>query len=127
MSDIPVANYERVFGKKKRDINIAYKRNPDATINKPVGITLVDDDGRPIRKVNAFHKNKLYRQAKDLRTKLREELPTKSEHWNPTKENVLKVLHQEIKNKDIKRYKMAMKAIGADPHDYNMEKIRRGR
>lgn len=129
-SNIPAENYERIFGngKKKKEVPIVYNRNPsgEKIVQQP-NIILVDDDGKKINKVNTYHKNKIYRQAKQLREVLRDTLPTKSEHWNPSEKNVQKVLHQELRNPQIQSFKMAMQAIGADPKDYNIEKIRKGR
>jgi phosphoketolase len=93
----------------------------------PAVINLIDDDGKIINKPNAYHKNKVYKQAKELRDKLRDILPTKDEHWNPTRENVNKVLTRELKNPKIESFQLAMKSLGADPKDYNIERIRRGR
>jgi hypothetical protein len=128
-SNIPQENYERVFGHRERkEIKIEYKRNPDLDHVTPpqTTINLVGDDGRIISKVNTYHKNKLYKQAKDLREKLGNTMCTKSECWNPTKENVNKMIC-EMKNPKVQSYKMAMQAIGADPKDSNPENLRRGR
>ena len=51
---------------------------------------------------------------------------TKSECWNPNKENVDKMV-REMCNPKVTAYKLAMQAIGAEPKDCNPEVLRRGR
>jgi hypothetical protein len=127
MSDVPASEYTRIFGEKqKRDIRITYARNPDDAPNAPEGgITLLDDSGKPITHVTSRHKNRMYAQAKFLKEKLRDALPTRSECWNPTKKNVNKMITNEMRNPDVQSYNMAMKAIGADPKDCSIERLRR--
>ena len=124
-SNIPEGSYNRAFGKK--DIKIEYQRNPPeqgSSINSC--ITLIDDNGKKIEKITSYHKNKIYKQAKELQGELSESMCTKTECWNPNKENVNKMI-KEMRNPKIQAYKLAMKVIGADPKDYNPELLRRGR
>ena len=128
MSDITAKNYERVFGhKKKKNIKIEYQRNPsEDSISSKAGITLIDDNGKKINKVTAYHKNKIYRQAKELRGRLRDSMCTKSECWKPNKENVNKMIG-EMRNPRVTAYKLAMQVVGAEPKDCNPELLRKGR
>lgn len=124
MSDISGNNYERVFGHSKPKID--YSENFSESISgKQQDITLIDDDGKPINRVTSFHKNKIYKQAKQLKEDLRDTLCTKSECWEPNDRNVQKMIHNELKNSRTRAYKMAMQAIGADPKDCDTEKLRR--
>lgn len=127
MSDIPAENYERVFG--RRDRKIDYSESDDvAAVPAPksdIDITLVNDDGEKIIKVTTHHKNKIYKQAKQLRENLRGVLCTKSECWNPTNRNIRKMINNELNNPKTRAYEMAMKAIGAEPKDCSVESLRR--
>ena len=136
MSDIPTESYERIFGhKEKKNIKIEYQRNPSDSISteqvgqkeKGTTITVLDDNGKKIDKITVYHKNKIYKQAKELRENLHNNMCTKSECWNPTDRNIQKMIKNELKNPHTRAYKMAMQAIGADPKDYDVEKLRRGK
>lgn len=124
MSDIPVGNYERVFGHSKPKVDYSENESIPGE-NKKQDITLIDDDGKPINRVTSFHKNKIYKQAKQLREDLRDDLCTRSECWDPNDRNVQKMIRNELKNPRTRAYKMAMQAIGADPKDCDLEKLRR--
>ena len=53
-------------------------------------------------------------------------LCTVRETKEPTDKNVNKMIHSEFALKGkIDKFKQSMKAIGADPKDYNVEKLRR--
>ena len=121
------ANYIRVFGdKSKKDIKIKYQRNPSEQLEeKGTTITVLDDNGNKIDKLTIYHKNKIYKQAKELKESLRSDMCTKSECWNPTDRNVQKMLKNELQNPHTRAYKMAMQVIGADPKDCDLERLRR--
>lgn len=125
MSSIPDGEYTRIFGHsgpKKVDYQ---ELDSDHSISGgKINITLMDDDGKPIQNPTSFHRNKIYKQVKALREDLKSELCTKSECWNPIDKNVQKMV-RELKNPRVQSFKLAMKAIGADPKDCDTERLRR--
>lgn len=124
MSDLPGGSYERVFGHGGRKVDYSGDEvGPNTT--KQEDVTLIDDDGKRINKVTSYHKNKIYKQVKQLGEDLRGTLCTRSECWNPTDRNVQKMLYNELKNPKTRAYEMAMKAIGADPKECSTERLRR--
>jgi len=125
MSDLPDGAYERVFGNGDKKVDYSEHDSGSITTPKETSISLIDDDGKKINKVTTYHKNKIYKQVKQLREELRGTLCTKSECWNPTDRNVQKMLYNELKNPKTRAYEMAMKAIGADPKDCSTESLRR--
>jgi len=71
-------------------------------------------------------KNTLYREAKGLREKIKDNLCSKDECKDPNDKNVKKMINGEFKiQDDIQKYKKCMQAIGADPNDCNPERWRR--
>lgn len=87
----------------------------------------VDEAGRPV-KLNTYMKNKMYRRAKELREEIRGRQCTKSECWNPTQENVDKMIKSEMTHvNERKLYSAIMGNLGADPNDGSTERLRRGR
>ena len=118
-------NYERVFGHSSRRVDYTEDFGGTSDRSKDTQITLIDNDGKKINKVTVFHKNKIYKQAKQLASELRHDLCTKSECWNPTDRNIKKMIHNELQNPKTRAYQMAMKAIGADPKDCSTEMLRR--
>jgi 3-oxoacyl-[acyl-carrier-protein] synthase III len=119
-------NYTRIFGdKQKKDIKIEYQRNPSEQQEESgTTITVLDDNGKKIDKITVYHKNKMYKQAKELRGRLEEDICTRSECWNPNRRNVNKMI-RELHNPKVRAYKMAMQAIGAEPKDCDTERLRR--
>lgn len=90
---------------------------------------IVDTKGNEIT-LTPHQKNQMYHKAKELRERIKGDLLTKSEHWNPSKENVDKYLKKEGSrdaNAAREMYKKTMEAIGADPRDISTERLRKGR
>jgi len=76
--------------------------------------------------LSSYQKNELYRKARDLKLDIEKGLCSKTESRIPTDKNVQKMIHSEFKiAPKIDEYKKIMKAIGADPKDYNTERLRR--
>lgn len=88
---------------------------------------IIDPKGNPI-KLTPSQKNAIYKKAKALRETVKSSLCSKTECWKPTEHNVKKMLNQEFKTKKHREaYIKHMKAIDADPGDYNVEGMRRGK
>ena len=86
---------------------------------------ITDQNGRPIT-LSTYQKNEIYNKAKALKEQIRESLCSREETRNPTDRNIDKMQNSEFKIKDkIDRYKKSMQAIGADPKDYDVERLRR--
>lgn len=86
---------------------------------------IVDKQGNTI-KLTSFQKDALYAKAKTLREEVRGSLCTKSEARNPTAKNVDKMISSEFRNSPkMEEYRKTMQAIGADPGDSSIEKLRR--
>lgn len=76
--------------------------------------------------LSSYQKNELYRKARDLKLDIEKSLCTKTETRIPNEKNVQKMLHSEFKiEHKVNEFKQIMKAIGADPKDYNVERLRR--
>jgi len=89
------------------------------------GDKLVDRTGAPTV-LKTYQKNGLYSKAKKLRSEISEGLCGKEECSSPTDKNVNKMIHSEFRlNPKIEEYKKCMKAIGADPRDYDVNRLRR--
>ena len=88
---------------------------------------VVDRHGRP-QKLSSYQKNALYRQAKNIQGDIRERYLSKNDCWKVNDRNVQKMERAEkpLSNK-VTYMKKCMKAIGADPSDYNPERYRRNR
>jgi len=85
----------------------------------------VDPHGTPI-KLSDRQKDVLYKKAQKLRERIQDNICNKRELHDPSRRNVNKMLYGEMKsNKIIGAYKDHMEAIGADPKDYSIEKMRR--
>jgi len=125
MTDIPVGNYERVFGHSGPKCDYSGDFSDKPVEEKKDKITLIGEDGKPIEHVTFRHKNKIYRQVKQLKEELKGALCTKEECRNPTDRNIQKMIHNELKNPKTRAYQMAMRAIGADPKDCSTERLRR--
>ena len=123
MSDVSASDYERIFGHSGP--KILEDSSSISNTSKDAQVVLVDDNGKKIDKVTTRHKNKIYKQAKQMGEGLRHDLCTKDECRNPTDKNVQKMLKNELQNPHTRAYKMAMQAIGADPKDCDVERLRR--
>ena len=76
--------------------------------------------------LSTYQRNELYRQARDLKSQIEEGLCSKQETRIANDKNVEKMLKSEFPLEHrIGKYKKIMRAIGADPKDYNTEKLRR--
>lgn len=86
---------------------------------------VVDKHGAPI-KLSSYQKNEIYRRAKALKEKLSDTMCTRQECSRATPERVDKMLNSEFKaHKEMDYYTKSMQAIGADPKDADIERIRR--
>ena len=86
----------------------------------------VRDKGGNQVKLSSYMKNKIYREAKELKQKIRDNMCTNNECWNPTQENIEKMAYREMKmNPDKQRFDALMGNLGADPKDKNLERLRR--
>lgn len=86
---------------------------------------IVDEKGNPINLTDR-QKNALYSQAKELKQKISDGLCSRDECRIPNDKNVHKMINSEFKNSEkVETFRKAMKAIGADPKDYNIERWRR--
>ena len=75
--------------------------------------------------LSSYQKNGIYRMARDLRDNIKDSLCSKSECREPTDHNVKKMILSEFKaKKKIREFKDRMKAIGADPKDMDIERMR---
>ena len=84
-----------------------------------------DKNGNQV-KLSPYMKNKIYREAKELKGKIKDNLCTKGECWNPTNSNIYKMAHREMgMNPDKVRFDALMGNLGADPKDKNLERLRR--
>ena len=90
--------------------------------NAPI---VTDRHGNPIR-LTSYQKNEIYRRAKDLKVQLADKLCTRQECSKATPERVNKMLNSEFKvAPQMEYFKKSMQAIGADPKDIDVERIRR--
>jgi hypothetical protein len=88
---------------------------------------ITDEKGNEIN-LSSHQKNSLYSQAKKLESEIKESLCTKDECWTPNHKNVQKMINSEFQaNGKIEKFQKAMKALGADPKEFNIEKLRRGK
>lgn len=86
---------------------------------------VVDKQGNK-QNLSSYQKNELYRKARDLKLQIEKGICSKTETRIPNEKNVQKMLHSEFKiHNKIEEFKKTMKAIGADPKDYNVERLRR--
>lgn len=87
---------------------------------------VVNPQGKQIT-LTPHQKNEMYRKAKELRDNIKHSLLTKDEHWHPTPANVKKFMEREGSkqmSEKITLFRKHMQAIGADPNDFNIEKMR---
>lgn len=106
---------------------VAYDNNFDAINWGPEKTRIVDEHNNPT-KLSSRQKNVIYKKAKELKGELREALCTKTECFKPTEVNVRKMINSEMRVKHkVQLFKNSMKAIDADPRDFNVERIRKGR
>jgi hypothetical protein len=98
-------NYEKIFGHS--------------------GPKIVDKFNNPT-KLSSQQKNELYRKARDLKEQIAKGMCSIRETKQPTEKNINKMLNSEFKlgNKMIE-FRKSMEAIGADPKDYETERLRR--
>lgn len=92
-------------------------------------IKLVTEKGE-IDRLTSYQKNDLYAKARVLKEKIREALLSQSELDDPSPENVMKHIKGESTkehNDSITLFRDIMKSIGADPKDYSIEELRRGK
>lgn len=92
-------------------------------------IKIVTEKGE-IERLTSYQKNDLYAKARVLKEKIREALLSQSELDDPSPENVMKHIKGESTkehNDSITLFRDIMKSIGADPKDYSIEELRRGK
>jgi hypothetical protein len=127
MSEISPTEYERIFGANRKKVDYSEQSIEVRGTPKEEGVVAITEDGHKQDKLTPYQKNKLYKEAKQIREQLPDQLCTKSECWNPIDKNVQKMIHGEMKNPKLKQYQVAMRAIGADPKDCETEQLRRVR
>ncbi len=112
-------NYTSIFG----DVKPGNGNGKSGYVSSPDNI--VNTNGDKI-KLRSWQKNEIYRKARELRAEIKEQICTRNECNDPSDRNVQKMLHSEFKaKKAIQQYKQSMKAIGADPKDVDVERLRR--
>lgn len=92
-------------------------------------IKIISDKGE-IDRLTDFQKNDLYARAKVLKEKIREALLSQSELDIASPENVQKHIRGESTQghtKAVEDFRNIMKKLGADPKDYSVEELRRGK
>lgn len=86
---------------------------------------VVDKQGRPIT-LTSYQKNEIYRKAKSMKESLSDKMCTRQECSKATPERVNKMLNSEFKaSQQMDVYRKSMQAIGADPRDCDVERLRR--
>lgn len=112
------------YTEKSFSVSVSNPRYEEIFGHKPPSPHSVDVE--PSKSNSTSKKNRLYKQALEARSKLRDVLCTKNECAIPNERNVQKMLNSEFKNRElVDKYKNCMKAIGADPRDADPERIRR--
>ncbi len=107
--------------------NIDYSERLEPMHDPRPQTKIVNRDGREI-KLTVQQQNALYRQAKEIRSKLPDQLVSKNDTHKTEGDAIKKMLGSEFKQHgNIEYMKKAMKAIGADPRDYDTERMRRRR
>lgn len=90
-------------------------------------LRVVNKHGEQI-KLTVQQQNALYRQAKEIRAQLPDRLVSKNDTHKTEGYAIKKMLGSEFKEHGrIEYMKKAMKAINADPKDYDTERMRRRR
>jgi len=85
----------------------------------------VDECGNPI-KISIYMQNKMYRESKELKEKIRGRQLTRSQCWKPNKENVDLMQRKEFTADNMKRrFDSLMGNLGAGPDDRDVERLRR--
>lgn len=88
---------------------------------------IVNRHGTPIT-LSTKQKNAFYRQAKSIRETLPDRMVSRNETHHTEGHAIKKMIGSEFKaHGQIKYMKECMKAIGADPRDYDAERLRRRR
>ena len=118
-------NFETIFRKEKVSGHVDYVPTCISDNSSKDGVKLIDTAGNPV-KLSSYQKNHFYKKAKEFKETIKGALLTEKECWNPSEHNVQKMLDREFRVKGhIDKLKQHMRAIGADPRDYDVEKIRR--
>lgn len=88
---------------------------------------VVDKSGRP-QQLSSYQKNALYKQAREIKEKMKDGMCSKKQCWDTDERAIRKMQHSEMRmSPEIKKMKQNMKAIGADPRDFDPERVRRRR
>ena len=87
---------------------------------------VVDKHGRP-QVLSARQKNALYHQSKNIQRTMKDGMCTKKQCWDTDERALLRMKGERGMKHEINYMKKAMKAIGADPRDYDPERLRRRR
>ena len=88
-------------------------------------MNIVNPKGEAI-KLNDRQKNEIYRKAKVLKESLKDKLCTRNECAKATPYSINKMLNSEFKTSgQMDLYNKSMRAIGADPKDADVERLRR--
>jgi len=122
--DDPTMIGGRAFNQEAFEKSLEYV--PPTTEKK---IKIVTERGE-IDRLTSSQKNDMYARARMLKEQIREALLSQSELDNPTPENVQKHIKGESTkehNDSITLFRDIMKTLGADPKDYSIEELRRGK
>ena len=93
-------------------------------------VRILRPDGHDIERLTSVQKNAIYTRARVLKEKIRETLLTRTELWKPTDHNTQKhtVLEGDPEHtKRVEEFQNLMRALWADPKDYSIEKMRKGK
>jgi hypothetical protein len=86
---------------------------------------VVNKYGEPT-KLSSYQKNALYRQAREIRERLHDNMCTRRETHQVDNKTVNKMIHSEFASHDkMREFKRTMQALGADPKDCDTERLRR--
>lgn len=95
---------------------------PGTHVGRP---TVVNRHGEPV-KLSTYQKNALYRQAKAIREDMQDRMCTRYETHRTDERTVRKMSESEFARHDkMKYYNQAMKALGADTRETDLNNYRR--
>lgn len=92
-------------------------------------VQIVTPDGKDVTH-SAYHKNRMYREAKRLRAMIPSILLNRTETMKPTEENVRKCQRTEASQEGqaiVRRHNQIMMALGAHANERDSSHLRRGR
>lgn len=106
-----------------------FELDPPVPSNAMKKVEVISDAGE-ITRLTDNQKNVFYARAKLLKEKIRSALLSMAESHDASEHNVLKHLKTESTpehQKNVEEFRNLMIALGADPKDFSVEKLRRAR